>query len=297
VSAPTRATVAGRAYLDLRNIARASGRPVDELLQLYVLEAFLARLSASAYAQRLVLKGGVLLAAFQERRPTRDIDLQSDAVVSGIQDVLTMACDIAAIPLDDGVLFDTASATAETIREEDPYTGVRVTMTARLVTARQRFHVDVNVGDPILPEPESVAVPRLLGGELRLRGYTLATIYAEKIVTAIARGTVNTRWRDFADIYLLSRRHTIDGSTLAQSVEAVATYRQLALAPLAETLAGYDAIGQQRWSAWRRRQLLDDRLPTQFAEVISAVIHFADPAITGKARGRTWQPTNANWSP
>jgi hypothetical protein len=67
VSAPTRASTAGRAYLDLRKLARENHRPVDELLQLYVLEAFLDRLTSSRFTEQLVLKGGVLLAAFDER--------------------------------------------------------------------------------------------------------------------------------------------------------------------------------------------------------------------------------------
>ena len=71
---PSRATSAGRAYLDLQKRARADRRPVDEYLQFYVLECFLGRLSRSRYAERYVLKGGALLAAFGERRPTRDID-------------------------------------------------------------------------------------------------------------------------------------------------------------------------------------------------------------------------------
>jgi len=70
---PTRATVAGRAYLDLQNLARRQGRPTDELHQIYALEGFLARLVVSPYADRFVLKGGVLLAAYDTRRPTRDL--------------------------------------------------------------------------------------------------------------------------------------------------------------------------------------------------------------------------------
>lgn len=106
MSAPTRATIAGRAYLDLRKLARENQRPVDELLQLYVLEAFLARLTGSRFADQLVLKGGVLLAAFDERRPTRDIDLQGQAVENDIQAVRATACEIAATVLDDGVVKD-----------------------------------------------------------------------------------------------------------------------------------------------------------------------------------------------
>ncbi len=119
MNAPTRATTAGRAYLDLRNLARENRRPVDELLQLYVLEAFLARLTGSRFADQLVLKGGVLLAAFDERRPTRDIDLQGQALENDIQAIRATVCEVAAIALDDGVIFDVESATAEEIRDEE----------------------------------------------------------------------------------------------------------------------------------------------------------------------------------
>ena len=174
MSAPSRATPAGRAYLDLRNKARHDHRPVDELLQLYVLEGFLARLAASGRADQFVLKGGVLLAAFDERRPTRDVDLQAQVLDNDAEVVRAAVCEIAGSVLDDGVIFEVEAATAEVIRDEDPYAGVRVTMGAQLATARPHFHVDVNVGDPITPAPTSVHVPRLLGGVLTVRGYPLA---------------------------------------------------------------------------------------------------------------------------
>ncbi|WP_185448489.1 nucleotidyl transferase AbiEii/AbiGii toxin family protein [Kribbella qitaiheensis] len=76
---PTRESRAGQAYLDLQNLARRNRRPTDELLALYTLEGFLDRLSHSADADRFVLKGGTLLAAYDLRRPTRDVDLQAIA--------------------------------------------------------------------------------------------------------------------------------------------------------------------------------------------------------------------------
>ena len=229
MSAPSRATPAGRAYLDLRNKARHDRRPVDELLQLYVLEGFLAWLAASHRADQFVLKGGVLLAAFDERRPTRDVDLQAQALDNDAEVVGAAVCQIAGGALDDGVVFDVEAATAEVIRDEDPYAGVRVTMGAQLATARPHFHVDVNVGDPITPAPVSVRVPRLLGGVLAVRGYPLAMVHAEKIVTAVARGTASTRWRDFADVYRLVRRHAVDGAELVSSIRDVGRHRQVQL--------------------------------------------------------------------
>lgn len=149
---PTRNTADGRAYLDLQNMARRGRRPTDELHVLYALEGFLARLSVSAHAEKLVLKGGVLLAAFDARRPTRDVDLQAQALPNDTATLLELVRQIAATPLpdnDDGLLFDTEHASAEVIRDEDEYSGVRVSLNARLSQAKVAFHVDVNVGDPI----------------------------------------------------------------------------------------------------------------------------------------------------
>ncbi len=84
---PTRATVEGRAYLDLQNLAPASDA-TDELHQLYALEGFLTRLGQSPYARRLLLKGSVLLAAYDARRPTRDVDVQAREIAGGRDDVL-----------------------------------------------------------------------------------------------------------------------------------------------------------------------------------------------------------------
>jgi hypothetical protein len=139
---PTRASVAGRAYLDLQNLARRSGRPTDEIHQLYALEGFLAGLAASPYADRLVLKGGVLLAYYDARRPTRDIDLHGHHLPGDVDHVLRLARAVASLPAPDGLVFDTTAAVAEAVRHDDPYRGVRVTLTATLATARLRFHAD-----------------------------------------------------------------------------------------------------------------------------------------------------------
>jgi len=292
---PARDTAGGRAYLDLQALARGNGRPVQELLQLFVLEAFLDRLSQSAHRAQLVLKGGVLLAAFGERRPTGDVDLQGQALANDVDAVLALMIEIAAVEIDDGVEFDVDSATAKVIRDDDAYAGVRVSMRARLATAKFSFHVDVNVGDPITPAPGDVDLPRLLGGTITVKGYPLALVHAEKIVTAIARGTVNTRWRDFVDVVALSGHHAIDGDQLVESISVVASHRGIELRPLVLVLDGYGDIGQAKWAAWRRRQQLEDRTPESFAELIRSFVAFADPALSGVALGRQWDPAERAW--
>jgi hypothetical protein len=110
---------------------------------------------------------------------------------------------------------------------------VRVALLGHL-RARISLHVDVNVGDPLVPPPGQVEVPRLLGGAITVRGYPLSMVFAEKIVMALQRGTVNTRWGDYADVAQLSAAHDVDGDELAASIDVVASHRNATLTPLDE---------------------------------------------------------------
>lgn len=187
-SRPTRATIDGRAYLDLQNLARRTQRSTQDLLHLYALEGFLARLAISPHAAKLVLKGGVLLAAYGNRRATRDIDLQGRQVANDIDTVLGLVREIISTHIDDGLAFRPDTATAAYIREDDSYHGIRVDLIAHLATARIGFHVDVNVGDPIWPPPERIIIPGILDRDVPLKGYPLPMVHAEKIVTGVDRG-------------------------------------------------------------------------------------------------------------
>ncbi|WP_066902533.1 nucleotidyl transferase AbiEii/AbiGii toxin family protein [Millisia brevis] len=293
----TRGTPSGAAYLDLQNQARRTGRPTRELLQLYALEGFLARLAVSDARETFVLKGGVLLAAFGLRRPTKDIDFAAIRLANDTETVLdlTRRVLVAEPPGSDGIEFAPDTPTAEVIREEENYSGVRVHIGARLAGARLPFHLDVNVGDPIWPAPTTISLPRLLGGpSITLPGYPMHMVHAEKIVTAIQRGTANTRWRDFGDIWSMSRRHPIGADELAAAIDTVARHRGATIRPLADVLDGFAEIAQTRWQQWHRRNTSNHR-PQQFGPVLEAVIDFGDPVLIGSARGLAWHPDAATW--
>lgn len=209
--------------------------------------------------------------------------------------MLHIVRDIAATSVDDGLQFDSGSAIAETIRDEDEYAGVRVTLAVTLASARLRMHVDVNIGDPIWPAPRRIDLPRLLGGSITVTGYPLPMVYAEKIVTALQRGTSNTRWRDFADLHLLTGRHEADRLDVQGALTEVAAHRRAELSSLAAVLDGYAELAQQRWAAWRRKQRLDHRLPESFADLLDAVISFSDPALVSVAAPQRWDPRSRQW--
>lgn len=201
---PTHADLGGARYLALQRLARAQKRPTAELLQLYVLESFLRRLVRSRHDERLVLKGGLLLAAFELRRATRDVDLLALHTDNDPQAVERLVVEVASVEVEDGVVFPPDTTTTATIRDGDVYPGVRAVLEPHLATARIKFSVDVNVGDPVVPAPARTAVPALLGSEtIDVLAYPKSMVVAEKLVTALQRGRASTRWRDFADLFVL----------------------------------------------------------------------------------------------
>lgn len=133
---PTHGDLAGSRYLALQRLARAQGRATAEVLQTYVLEGFLRRLVRARQADQLVLKGGMLMAAFELRRPTRDVDLLALRLDNDPMEVKELVLSIASEPVADGVAFLLDTATAGAIRDEDVYPGVRVVLDAQLATAR-----------------------------------------------------------------------------------------------------------------------------------------------------------------
>jgi hypothetical protein len=165
-----------------------------------------------------------------------------------------------------------------------------------LSRAAINLHVDVNVGDPVWPEPQQVSMPRLLDGVLSVRGYPLEMVLAEKVATAIARGTANTRWRDFVDLYSLGQRHPVDSAIFRESLDRVARYRKLTLEPLASVLVGYSEAAQTRWAAWVRKQRLEAKIPIEFSTVLDYVISFADPIISSQVDVRSvWDSPRRRW--
>lgn len=293
---PRRDTLAGRAYNDLRNLAKRHRREPAEYFTLYALEGFLERLATSERADDFVLKGGVLMAAFAARRPTRDIDLAASGFGNDIAEVEQRVREVAAQPLEDGLEFDTGSVAGEPIRDDADYSGVRVKITAELGSARIALHVDVNFGDPIWPAPTVAELPRLLGGTLRLNGYPDHMVLAEKIVTAIDRGEANTRWRDFVDIAAMSGTRTISADDLREAIRIVANHRGVELESLAQRLEHMPQLAQAKWATWRRKQRLTETTPVTFAELLDACVAFTDPILTEPALSGIWSPAERAWS-
>ena len=116
-------------------------------------------------------------------------------------------------------------------------------------------------------------------------------------MTAIQRGVASTRWHDFGDLYLVSRKHSFEAGQLRGSIEAVSGHRKATLVLLADALPGYTAIGQTGWPGWRSRLNLEESLPELFAETLAVVFAFVDPILSGDAGPTTaWSPETLIWA-
>lgn len=281
-----------QAYAALQRLAREQGRTSQQLFELYVHERFLARLASSSLSQRFVLKGGMLLALLDVRRPTRDADLLARGLVNEPQAIGSVVEEIATIPMLDGVSFEPAAMTIEQIREDADYPGVRVKLPAGLAGAELRLTIDLSFGDPIVPQ--RIAYPTLLDSDgFALLGYSLESAIAEKAITMLTLADANTRDRDYADIYLLSRIHSIEADAMRAALHTVAAHRGVELQPLEPLLETLRESRQRSWAAFRARVGLKV-LPERFSDVVDAVVAFTDGlAADGVVR---WSPADQRWA-
>jgi hypothetical protein len=254
-----------------------SGAPTQEYLIRHTLESFLDRLTRTSHAGDFVLKGGVLLAAYGVRRPTKDADANAVHADVTAEHLALIVRDIAAIEVDDGVVFDLDTISVQEIREQADYPGLRVRVPVSIGPWTGAAVWDVSTGDPIVPPPRQVTIDRILGEPITLLGYAPETAIAEKGVTILERGITSTRWRDYVDIVQLAR-HGIDLDELLRSARAVARHRGVTLEPVAPHLVGYGAVAQAKWAAWRRKEHLESVCEENLDDQITLVISYLDSA-------------------
>ena len=277
------------------NRAKSDRRPFNELLQYYAMERFLYRLSQSAHADRFILKGALMLRVWHspELRPTMDIDMLGKTsnkeadIITQIRDILSM--DVEA----DGLAFDADSIQAERITEDADYEGIRIRFRGALDSARINMQVDIGFGDVVYPEPEESELPTMLDSPApRLLCYSRESSIAEKFEAMLKLGVLNSRMKDFYDIWLLSRQFDFDGATLAEAIRLTFERRGTALPTeiKAFTEPFIDAKQIQWTTFWKRLQ--QDHVPVSFREVTTAVDGFLSPVVAAISSGK---PGPTNW--
>lgn len=276
-----RSNLAASVHQLLMNKARDTHRPFNELLQYYAMERFLYRLSKSPYAGKFILKGALMFTAWklESYRPTVDIDLLGKAghQVENIVEITKHVCSQPVEP--DGLIFNSGSVTGAQIAENANYEGVRTRFRANLGNARITLQLDIGFGDVIVPAAQPVEYPVILDlPGPRLRGYTKESIVAEKFESLVKLGTLNSRMKDYFDIWTLSRQFDFDGEVLGNAISKTFSNRgtEIVSDPVGLTTRfAEDPEKIVQWRGFIRKSRLD-HLPN-LTEVISAVAYFLRP--------------------
>lgn len=193
----------------LKNFAIKSGCTFQEALTYYGLERTIYRISISEYADNFVLKGGIFLYALFGRnyeRATTDVDLLAQRISNGSEEMKSVFQKIFSRDVDDALVFDVDSITVEDITEFKEYHGLHVSFVGYLDRTKIPISIDIGFGDVIYPETVKMDFPVILDMESpRVNAYSLETSIAEKMEAIIHNGYLNSRYKDFYDIYVLSK--------------------------------------------------------------------------------------------
>ena len=189
----------------VRNMSKGDSAKAQVIIRNYIMERFLERLSLSSYRNNFILKGGTLVSAIVglDNRSTMDVDATIKNMTLSEESAIVVVKDIMGIEIDDGMSFKIKSVIS--ILDESDYPGVRVILDTMLETMRTPLKIDFSSGDVITPHEVSYSFKLLFEERtISILAYNLETVLAEKLETLFARGTANTRMRDFYDVFALA---------------------------------------------------------------------------------------------
>ena len=211
----------------IRNIAGSKNIPAQVILQNYMFERLLVRLSVSEYREKFVIKGGMLVAAIVglDNRATMDMDTTLKNLPLTPEAIRLALEGICATPFDDGVFFEIMSVLP--IRQDDIYGGYRVMLNAKFDTIVTPLSIDVSTGDVITPHAVKYSFTEIFDDEKTydLWAYNIETVLAEKVETILRRGVFNTRPRDFYDTYILITTQSFDKTVFAEALDKTIDHR------------------------------------------------------------------------
>jgi predicted nucleotidyltransferase component of viral defense system len=212
----------------VKNTAKKNNLVANTVLQNYMMERFLERVSVSKYRDNIILKGGFLIAAMVgiDMRSTMDIDTTIKGLPMGEVEIKKIVTEILDAPINDNVTFEIKSI--KPIHEEGGYEDFRLGIVATFYTMRVDLKLDITTGDVIIPREVDYSFKLMFEDRaIEVKAYNLNTVLAEKIESILARNIANTRARDYYDVYILLtiRADDIDKAELRYVIDRKATER------------------------------------------------------------------------
>lgn len=267
--------------LKLTNLSIVKNRPFEEILRYYGIERFLYRLSISPHAKKFFLKGGLMLKVWdaEDHRATMDIDLLA-RTSNKIENLKKIINEVALINAEeDAIIFNCQNLILRRAQTGGEYEGASASFSATLVKAHIPILIDIGFNDLVIPAPYMIHYPTLLPLPAPiLLGYTPETVLAEKLESIVKLGLINTRMKDFYDIWTLCRSHKLNSDTLKIAIEKVFSNRKTKLEyPISFSKAFYESPATlQRWHNFLSAMGKD---PIALQDVIFEISDFIGPLL------------------
>lgn len=211
----------------INNYAKVNHLPAQVVLQNVMFERFLDRLSKSEYRDKFVIKGGILVSALVglDTRATMDLDTTLRKLTLTEEKVREAVEKICVVDLSDDISFRINSVAP--IRRDDVYGGFRVKIEALYEDIVTPLSIDVSTGDVITPEAVEYEIGGIMDDTVRIKvwGYNIETALAEKVETILSRDVLNTRPRDYYDVYILTKEQEYDPAIFKDALRATAEHR------------------------------------------------------------------------
>lgn len=283
----------------LKNFAIKNNCTFQEALTYYGLERTIYRISISPYAEHFVLKGGIFLYAIFERnyeRATTDVDFHARRISNSGEEMKNVFETIFSKDIDDALLFDTESIKVNDITEFKEYHGLHVSLIGYLDRTKIPIEIDIGFGDVIYPNTVKMDFPTILDMDVpSVNAYPLESIIAEKLEAIIKNGYLNSRYKDFYDIYVLTKKYEFSYETLRIAITETFENRKT---PMTMKTAAFkedflnDSMHQTRWKAFLKKK--KTLLSVSMSDVIDWIKDFVQPLFEGIEKTR-WNPEKGVW--
>jgi len=284
----------------LRNQADERNRPFAEVLQYYAMERVLYRLSKTRYADKFILKGGLLFHVWNLplRRPTRDIDFRGYVSSNGktLLKIINEVIEVSAPK--DGLVFDSRSVSVEETQIDADYQGIRVKLIALLERTRIPVQIDIGFSDELTSKAESIEYPNILPDlkRVHMKGYPKESVVAEKFHAMIRHGNLNSRMKDYYDIWLISETFEFEGKPLQKAIETTFRNRDTEL-PMERPVSlsiEFASANNTRWTTFLTRMNLATSESDDFANIMQQIWRFLEhplqTSINQTHSARKWIP-------
>ncbi len=218
----------------LRNIGRETGRPTDYVLRRYAAERLLYRIGKSSLCDDVILKGGILFFLWsgdlRSARPTMDTDFLFRKAITE-EHLRESFKEICSIEYDDALRFDMTTLQIRDIRAKQVYGGFELKMTAFLGTTRIPVQMDIGLGDNVTPVPRKTCFPKLLDEfpAAEIFVYPKETFVAEKVEAIVSIGLINSRMKDFYDLWSILQKESFASPNLKGAIMRTFTRRKTIL--------------------------------------------------------------------